>query len=161
MESIKERNKLVDKLIEVITQEWNELKYNFIQECCQTFDSEYLGWDEINEDVDDNCLKEIGVKSTVLAWVKSKIIDNNGAIFRRYHMADNNIGKAIFWVDTETIKILLHNKDFIIRILHNAMKDATYHFYFDFLNYDETRISDAIISVLERVMYHKEMGKNG
>ena len=156
MESIKKRNKLVDELIEVIKQEWKKVKLNFISECCIIFDCNGFTLGDMNNQINDDVLKVISAKSTALAWVKSEIIDNNGIIFRRYHMADNNTGQAVFWVDTETIKILIHNKDFVIRILNKAEKGVMNHMHFNFLNYAEDNISDSIISIPERVMYQEK-----
>lgn len=61
-ENIEERNKLVDKLVDKVTNDYN----SFMDALLITRDIEQMAF----------C-------TTVLTWVKHNIIDNNGVIFRR------------------------------------------------------------------------------
>lgn len=133
-ENIEERNKLVDKLVDRVTNDYN----NFIDTLLLTRDIEQMAF-----------------RTTVLTWVKHNIIDNNGVIFRRIQERNAQGTKALYWVDRETVEILIASKiNFIINV------ESSLDFKFDNLGrmflYSETNISDILVSVLDRVVYHNK-----
>lgn len=133
-ENIEERNKLVDKLVVKVTNDYN----NFTDTLLRTRDIEQMAF-----------------RTTVLTWVKHNIIDNNGVIFRRIQERNAQGTEALYWVDRETVEILIASKiNFIINV------ESSLDFKFDNLVrmflYSETNISDILVSVLDRVVYHNK-----
>lgn len=133
-ENIEKRNKLVDKLVDKVTNDYN----NFTDTLLRTRDIEQMAF-----------------RTTVLTWVKHNIIDNNGVMFRRIQEGNAQGTKALYWVDRETVEILIASEiNFIINV------ESSLDFKFDNLGriflYSETNISDILVSVLDRVAYHKK-----
>ena len=155
MESIDGRNKLVDKLIELIKVEWEEQKRKFIISQCAYFNKDACSIEAETENF-NLTLNTLSAWSSALAWTKHNVINNNGTIFRRISESDGN-GNAIFWVDTETIEILIKEKDFVRRIILKCLDSVSVEFNSLGLlfTYGETNIADRIVSILERVFYKK------
>lgn len=133
-ENIEERNKLVDKLVDKVTNDYN----SFMDALLITRDIEQMAF----------C-------TTVLTWVKHNIIDNNGVIFRRIQEGNARGTEALYWVDRETVEILIASEiNFIINM------ESSLDFEFDNLGrmflYSETNVSDILVSILDRVAYHNK-----
>lgn len=157
MESINKRNKLVDELIQLIKEEWEKQKFKFVSTQCAYFDNDFCLSDDGLEQF-NNTLDTLAVWSTAMAWVKHNVIDDNGAIFRRISQSDGK-GNAIFWVDTETIKILIANKDFVERIMFKCFSSLNdideFNNLGELYTYCETNIANKIISILDRAYYKR------
>lgn len=130
-ENIEERNKLVDKLVDKVTNDYN----SFIDALLLTRDIEQMAF-----------------RTTVLTWVKHNIIDNNGVIFRRIQEGNAQGIEALYWVDKETVEILIASEiNFIINV------ESSLDFKFDNLGrmflYSETNVSDILVNALDRVVY--------
>lgn len=155
MENISERNKLVDKLIELIKVEWEEEKRKFII-TQHTYFNEDVCLTKENVAEFNSVLDTLAAHSNALAWIKHNVIDNNGIIFRRISQSDGN-GNAIFWVDTETIEILIKEKDFVRRVMLKCLDYVILEFnnLGMLFTYGETNIANEIVSILDRVYYKK------
>lgn len=135
-ENIEERNKLVNKLVDKVTNDYN----SFIDALLLTRDIEQMAF-----------------RTTVLTWVKHNIIDNNGVIFRRIQEGNAQGTEALYWVDRETVEILIASEiNFIINV------ESSLDFKFDNLGrmflYSETNVSDILVNALDRVVYHNKGG---
>lgn len=155
MENISKRNKLVDKLVELIKVEWEEEKRKFIIEQHIYFNEDACLTKEKFAEY-DSILDTLTAHSNALAWIKHNVIDNNGIIFRRISQSDGN-GNAIFWVDTETIEILIKEKDFVRRVMLNCLDyvNSEFNKLGMLFTYGETNIAYEVVSILDRVYYKK------
>ena len=157
MENINKRNKLVDELMRLIKAEWDKQKIKFVGEQCVYFNNDFCLSDDKLEQF-NSVLDKVAAWSTALAWVKHNVIDDNGTIFRRISQSDGE-GNAIFWVDTETIEILIANKDFVKRIIfkcYSSLNDIDgFNNLGELFTYGETNIAHKIVSILDRVYYKR------
>lgn len=154
-ENISERNKLVDKLVKLIKVEWEEEKRKFIIAQHIYFDEDACLTKEKFAEF-NSVLDTLAAYSNALAWIKHNVIDNNGIIFRHISQSDGN-GNAIFWVDTETIEILIKEKNFVRRVMLKCLDyvNSEFNNLSRLFTYGETNIADEIVSILDRVQYKK------
>lgn len=161
VESIKEHNALVDKLVEQIQTQWlqedERLRYKI---------GSYMKEVSENKSPVDTEESELMFLShaVVLRWVKENILDNNGAIFRTIFPAIpcQNKDMAAFWVDRETIEILINKPVNIIAKLCSNL--SLYSYSINALDMlfclDETNISQTLVTVFDQVMVKKWQRKN-
>ena len=153
METISERDNLVNKLVQKLSTEYETERNQFLQtlqfsdvQIAHTKDS------ELNYYVD-----YIAFKAGLLAWVKQYLIDMNGAVFRAFRSCDSS-GNAIFYVDTDCIQILLEAENTISHIASRFRFKLTG--LYELFQLDETNIDHMLVSAIEYAAYRNNSRKD-
>lgn len=147
-EDIEKHEKLVSQLVEKIKDEYDkEVEIFMTSADILSLRSQYSK---------EQIIEEISIRSTLLSYIKTNIIDTNGAIFNDWIRRDGKEGKAIYYLKETDIYILL-SENFYVRLLCFITRGHT--------NINAIRALLALsgsnirnlISILERVIFDKDM----
>ena len=155
MESIIERNILVNKLVAKIKSEYEPERAQLLM--LLNFDADYIS--KTSDSDLDSIIEYTAYRTALLSWIKTCIINNNGMMFRAYQQSDGN-DNAVFWVSTDCIYILIGTQNTIQHI--GSRFPANLEGINSLLTMDETNVDNLLVSVLEYAAYrkHKTKGKN-
>lgn len=147
-EDIEKHEKLVSQLVEKIKDEYDkEVEIFMTSADILSLRSQYSK---------EQIIEEISIRSTLLSYIKTNIIDTNGAIFNDWIRRDGKEGKAIYYLKEIDIYILL-SENFYVRLLCFITRGYT--------NINAIRALLALsgsnirnlISILERVIFDRDM----
>lgn len=149
LESIVKHEELVKKFIAKVTEEYEK-------EVSKTKSVLPNTIENIVED--DTCLfYDLPIQLTILAYVKTNIIDNGEKLLNQFR-AKYNTGEAVYFVNSEDLEILML-EDFIFR-LYSKIYMATDNINALGFLYDLTieNFSNKLIGILDRVRYDELKG---
>lgn len=153
MESIIERNILVNKLIAKIKSEYESERAQLLM--LLNFDADYISKTSTSDL--DSIIEYTAYRTTLLSWIRTCILDNNGMMFRAYQQSDGN-DNAVFWVSTDCIHILLGAQNTIQHI--GSRFPANLDGIHSLLTIDETNVDNLLVSVLEYAAHRTHKKKN-
>lgn len=149
LESIIKHEELVKKFITKVTEEYEK-------EVSKTKSVLPNTIENIVED-DTRLFYDLPIQLTILAYVKTNIIDNGEKLFNQFR-ARYNTGEAVYYVNNEDLEILM-SEDFILRLYSRVFMAADNINALGFL-YDLTieNFSNNLIDILDRVRYDELKG---
>ena len=121
------------------------------------FDADYISKTSASDL--DFIVEYTAYRTTLLSWIKTCILDNNGMMFRAYQQSDGN-DNAVFWVSTDCVHILLGTQNTIQHI--GSRFPANLDGIDSLLTINETNVDNLLVSVLEYASYrmHKKKDKD-
>jgi hypothetical protein len=150
VESIIERNILVDKLISKMSTEYEAERTKLFRLLSIESNAESISTASDNDL--DSVVEHIAYRTTLLSWIKTCIIDNNGMMFRAYQQSDGN-DNAVFWVSTDCINILLEASNLIAHI--GSKFSPNLAGIDSLLSITDTNVNTRLVSILEYAVYRK------
>ena len=150
MESIIERNILVNKLIAKMRTEYEAERTKLFRLLSIESNAESVSTASDNDL--DSVIEHIAYRTTLLSWIKTCIIDNNGMMFRAYQQSDGN-DNALFWVSTDCINILMEAPNLIAHI--GSRFPANLAGLESLLTITDTNVDTRLVSIFEYAVYRK------
>jgi len=149
LESIIKHEELVKKFIAKVTEEYEE-------EISKTKSVLPNTIENIVED-DTRLFYDLPIQLTILAYVKTNIIDNGEKLFNQFRTRYNT-GEAVYYVNNEDLEIFM-SEDFILRLYSRVFMAADNINALGFIyNLNVENFSNNLIGILDRVRYDELKG---
>ena len=111
-EDVDMRNELVDKLVERVKQDYEKERDFFIQLLYNTNKET-----EPQENWDNGTLDDVATRSVILSWIKHKIINSNGAMFREERESRLQDNTSQYYISRDIVELLTYGKRTLYQFL--------------------------------------------
>lgn len=111
-EDVDMRNELVNKLVERVKQDYEKERDFFIQLLYNTNKET-----EQQENWDNGTLDDVTTCAVILSWIKHRVIDSNGNMFRTFQEMNIQNNTACYFVDKDVVELLTYGKRTLYQFL--------------------------------------------